>query len=423
MLSSLEEADILRALTELTPSLREIQAGPHRSTRYDLLWRDGRYPPKVVVAKAAELRSGAPFHPSYFSGGNSAGQANHILTRLGFEVEPKEVLGDAIRPLLPLELHGRYGRKDVFALFGIEYDSRQQHLNTGLSPRLTDGGYFIFITLDKEAYEPQLSYADELYADRFVWVTRRGRGEAHPDYVRLRQPGTRVSLFVRNSPGEAFAYLGELDYAAHTEFKEEGSGDLQQSYSWRLRHPLPEDLLAELTFGVKRPRARQRKEAVAGRAGRARKGRRPATLDEYKKAYSYAVGTADRTVIPEHHNYQVRLGNYLGGRGLEAEFERDFIDVAFSAGGWRFIGEIKVTTHLSLPEAFRSALGQIIEYAHLKHETPPGMIMFLDHRPDDRRVALATKYAITVVAEEEGRYLILNPDVAPILLEVFGPRA
>ena len=36
LLSSLEEADILRALEDLTPALPEINAGPHRSIRYDL---------------------------------------------------------------------------------------------------------------------------------------------------------------------------------------------------------------------------------------------------------------------------------------------------------------------------------------------------------------------------------------------------
>lgn len=320
-------------------------------------------------------------------------------------------------PRLTFDLYGRYGRKDAFAYFGIEYNSQQQHLNTGLSPRLPDGGYFIFITLDKEAYEPQLSYEDQLFADRFIWVTRRGRGENHPDYVRLRQPETRVSLFVRAQPKEPFAYLGELDYATHTEFRDEATGDLQQSYTWRLRQPLSDALLVELTFGVERTTKRHR--SALGPAGVTRRGRRPASLDEYKKAYSYAVGAGDRTVIPEHYNYQVRLNKYLEGRGVGAEFETGFIDVTFMAGGQPFIGEIKVTTHLSLPEAFRTAIGQLIEYAHLKFEKPPGMVMFLDHRLDERRVALASKYAITVIVEQQGRYVVLNPEVAPPLRDVF----
>jgi hypothetical protein len=44
-------------------------------------------------------------------------------------------------PVLPLILHGRYGRKDVFATVGIDYSSRRQNLNTGLSPQCPDGGY------------------------------------------------------------------------------------------------------------------------------------------------------------------------------------------------------------------------------------------------------------------------------------------
>jgi hypothetical protein len=418
ILNSLEERDVLRALEELTPVLPEIENGPNRSTRYDLRWQGRSYPPKLVVSKAAELRSGKPFPVSLFSGGNAIGQANRILTDLGFEVVPKENLNSSSPPRLPLELHGHYGRKEAFACFGIEYNPRQQHRNTGLSPRLPDDGYFIFITLNKEAYEPQLSYDDQLYADRFIWVRRRGRGEDHPDYVRLRQPHTRVSLFVRNSPRELFTYLGELEYAAHTEFTDEATSELQQSYSWRLRHPLSDKLLTELTFGSEQPIKQSKPTRSTPKA--ARKGRRPATLDEYKKAYSYAVGATDRTVIPEHHHYQVRLKKYLESCGVDAEFERDFIDVAFSVAGKRFIGEIKVTTHLSLAEAFRSALGQLIEYAHLRHESPPSMIMFLDHRLDERRVELATKFAITVIAEEGGSYVVLNPEVASYLLNIFS---
>ncbi len=108
----------------------------------------------------------------------------------------------------------------MYALDGIAFSSRQQHLLLGLSPRFKDGGYCIFITLNKDDFDPAHNYEDQLFSDRFVWVTRRDRGEDHPDYVRLRQPDCRVSLFARAKVDEDFAYLGELEYAKHRQFHE-----------------------------------------------------------------------------------------------------------------------------------------------------------------------------------------------------------
>ena len=135
-----------------------------------------------------------------------------VLESLGFVIVPKET--NAVR--LPLELFGRYSRKEAFAAVGTQYAPQQQHLNVGLPPQCKDGGYFIFITLNKEELDPAHDYADELFADQFIWVTRRDVTEDHKDYVNLRLPATRVSLFVRTTPGEDFVYAGELAYVGHT---------------------------------------------------------------------------------------------------------------------------------------------------------------------------------------------------------------
>ena len=42
--------------------------------------------------------------------------------------------------------------------------------------------------------------------------------------------------------------------------------------------------------------------------------------------------------------------------------EKDFVDVSFSASRQDFIGEIKVTRYLTLAQAFRAALGQLLDY-------------------------------------------------------------
>jgi len=399
---SLKTSSVERALKSLLPELHRIKAGPHESTKYDLLWKGHRFPPKVVISKAVQLEHGVDLPESEFSGGTHSGQANAILQNLGFEILPKQK--SPVR--LSLELFGRYGRKEGFAAVGVHYDPQQQHLNVGLPPQCKDGGYFIFITLNKEELDPAHNYADQLFADQFIWVTRRDVTEDHKDYVNLRVPGTRVSLFVRTTTGENFVYAGELDYLEHTPFKDPSSGRPQLRYVWRLKNPLPEPLYQELTFGL----PKTSKTAIAGKAvpGKGH-SRAPSSFDELRKAYSYVLGAAERTVIPEHQNYQVRLSQFLKERGVNAEMERNFVDVSFSLGGEDFIGEIKVTRNLTLAQAFRTALGQLLEYGHLLFAEPPRLIMFLDQKPDDRRLQLATNLKIAVILGNDTGFILLNP--------------
>ena len=282
---SLKTSSVERALESLLPELHRIKASPHESTKYDLLWKGHRFPPKVVISKAVKLEHGVELTESEFSGGTHSGQANAILENLGFEIVPKQ--NNTVR--LPLELFSRYGRKEAFAAVGVHYDPQQQHLNVGLPPQCKDGGYFIFITLNKEELDPAHNYADQLFADQFIWVTRRDVTEDHKEYVNLRIPDTRVSLFVRTTPGEDFVYAGELDYLEHTPFKDPSSGRPQLRYVWRLKNPLPEALYQELTFGL--PKAT--KTATAGKAVPGKlHSRAPSSFDELRKAYSYVLSAS-----------------------------------------------------------------------------------------------------------------------------------
>jgi hypothetical protein len=410
----LKRSSVESALEALPPELDQIRAGPHKSTKYDLLWKGHRFPPKVVVTRAVKIEHGVELPESEFSGGTHSGQANAILEGLGFTIIPKEA--GAVQ--LPLELFGRYGRKEAFATVGIQYDPQQQHLNVGLPPQCKDGGYFIFITLNKEELDPAHNYADELFADQFIWVTRRDVTEDHKDYVNLRLPETRVSLFIRSTPREDFVYAGELEYLEHTTFKDPSSGRPQMRDVWRLEHPLPEPLYQELTFGL----PKTSKTAGAGKTAPGKgHSRAPSSFDELRKAYSYVLGTAERTVIPEHQNYQVRLSQFLKDRGVSAEMEKNFVDVSFSVDGESFIGEVKVTRNLTLAQAFRTALGQLLEYGHLLFAEPPHMVMFLDQRPDEKRLRLATVLSIAVVLADDESFVLLNPDGAsPCLTRIFS---
>jgi Domain of unknown function (DUF3427) len=323
--------------------------------------------------------------------------------------------------VLNLQIHGEYGRQAAYQAVGVRYTNRQQNLNIGLSPRNPDGGYPIFITLDKKDLDEAYDYDDELFADRFRWVTRRDRSEDHPDYVRQRDGSTRVSLFVRHSPRDKSVYLGELRYLTHRQFQDERDRHVQQEYVFDLKCPVPEPLVVRLTSGT-RPasKSRPRTKAKRGAAGPLRT-RRPANLDEYKKAFSYALGRLDRTVVPAHQQFQVRLKEFLRRHGIVAHGEHDYVDIRFSAESQDFIGEVKVTSYLTLDGAFRSAIGQLLFYGFMRFTNPPCLVMFLDRVPDEQRIALATRLGIAVVVEHApGSFSLLNPSHSPVLADIFA---
>lgn len=165
-----------------------------------------------------------------------------------------------------------------------------------------------------------------------------------------------------------------------------------------------------------------RRKRIKRQDSRKRTIRRPSSFDEYKRAYQYILDSSDRTIVPAHYNYQVHLKKIMNEHGIECEFEGGFVDVAFTLDGMRFIGEIKVTTSFPLANAFRFALGQLLEYAHLKYKRQPHLIMFLDRPLDAKRLGLATKLRISVVVKERDSYRLLNPSVAPSLEFIFQTK-
>jgi hypothetical protein len=128
-------------------------------------------------------------------------------------------------------------------------------------------------------------------------------------------------------------------------------------------------------------------------------------------------------MVPAHHNYQVRLKHFFDEKGITAEWERDFVDIRFDVDGCSYIGEIKVTTTLRLEEAFRTALGQLLEYDFLRCNNTSRMVMFFDNRLDSRRTELATKLGVSVIFEGKTGYEFLNPESNPGLLMVFSKAA
>jgi len=157
---------------------------------------------------------------------------------------------------------------------------------------------------------------------------------------------------------------------------------------------------------------------------RGARGRGAAQLEQMKKRFSYVIGRGERNVNLFHLKYQMRLEEFLKSKGLAPSFEKDYIDVQFLLGSDHFIGEVKVTNWLSVDEAFRIALGQILDYAHTRRADKPGLIIFLDKNVDDeRRLSLATTLGIAVVVERsKGDYEILNPKVSESLASLFASK-
>lgn len=320
---------------------------------------------------------------------------------------------------LPLPLHAQVTRRDVFALFGIDYDAAKTvYLNTGLSQQLPDGGYFLFITLDKKRLRGGFDYPDQLYDNELIWTTRQDRDENARDYKALRQESTRVSLFVRREDRERFTYLGEVRYKNHSQSLHPISGKIQQRYILDLDVPVPVVVYARLE--PEHSHVAASAKSTSERKGARRQHRKPSTFSETKRAFQYVLGDLERYVNPAHHNYQTRLSRYLANRGVAAEFEKDFVDVRWMQDGKSVIGEVKVTGYLTLDQAFRAALGQLLFYAHVQFDDSPLMVMFLDGQPDDRRLALARRLGVVVIAETTpNAFLFCNGSDVPSLRRLF----
>lgn len=108
---------------------------------------------------------------------------------------------------LNFRLHERYPRREAYVSLGVEFSQQNRNQIKGLSPRLPDGGYFIFVTHDKDNFDPAYDYDDRLFTDLLHCVTRRGVDENGQDYRNLQDRRTRVSLFVSNR--ERVGLLGD----------------------------------------------------------------------------------------------------------------------------------------------------------------------------------------------------------------------
>jgi hypothetical protein len=130
--------------------------------------------------------------------------------------------------------------------------------------------------------------------------------------------------------------------------------------------------------------------------------RKPVDLSSQLSSYEYLVKGGRRVAFRPHKEFQTRLESYLHKAGAsKVVSEMDFIDVSFSVGRQAFIGEVKVTNGFVSPHlAFRAALAQVLDYRFGRvWNNQPRMVIFLDRKVDEARLALAARLEISVVVE------------------------
>ncbi|MCT0247731.1 DUF3427 domain-containing protein [Synechococcus sp. CS-205] len=157
-------------------------------------------------------------------------------------------------PPVPLGLHGRYSRAEVFAAFGLLNDARTFPGQEGVFFDEATRCEVFFITLKKSErlFSPTTRYNDYAISPReFHWESQSNTREASATgqrYIHHRERGSRVLLFVReeNKRGGVtlpFHCLGFADYVSH-------EGERPMAIRWRLQRAIPAAFYPELAVAV-----------------------------------------------------------------------------------------------------------------------------------------------------------------------------
>jgi superfamily II DNA or RNA helicase/HKD family nuclease len=164
------------------------------------------------------------------------------LTRAGQDAMVSTVagLGD-----VPLMVHARYTRAEIFAAMGISTIDRPKEHREGVYFAADLRTQLMFVTLNKDeaSFASHIQYKDHaLSADLFHWETPNNWRQTTPSMLKCVGVGPGASehrlLFVRERTQGGiegtFRFFGEVDQDGELE------GDRPVAVTWRLRQPLPE---------------------------------------------------------------------------------------------------------------------------------------------------------------------------------------
>jgi hypothetical protein len=167
---------------------------------------------------------------------------NYRLSRVG------TVAVDLSLPFAcPLTLHSLYTRDEILAALGRWTLKARPDMREGVLYLKEISADVFLTTLNKteKDYSPSTMYQDYAINERlFHWQSQSTTSEESPTgrrYVQHAQRGNTVLLFTREhkqTSGQASPYyfLGPADYLSH-------EGSRPMSITWRLRYPMPAQLL------------------------------------------------------------------------------------------------------------------------------------------------------------------------------------
>lgn len=140
-----------------------------------------------------------------------------------------------VRAEWPLYLHRKYTRDEILIAVGYQTLAKAANHREGVLRLKEDGAELLFVTLDKsdKQYSPSTRYEDYAVSrTRFHWQSQSTVREGSATGLRYRNQGAEFLLFVRPRNGDAFTYLGPVQYVSHT-------GSCPMSIYWDLENPMP----------------------------------------------------------------------------------------------------------------------------------------------------------------------------------------
>lgn len=153
-------------------------------------------------------------------------------------------------PDVPLRVHARYTRIEIFAAFGVGTAAKPPDWREGVRfVREAHTDLFVF-TLDKTGgqFSPTTRYKDYAISRELIhWESQstvREDSDTGRRYQNHRSMGSSVMLFARlRNDDRAFWFLGPATYVSHT-------GELPMAITWKLLYPLSGDLFAQFAAAV-----------------------------------------------------------------------------------------------------------------------------------------------------------------------------
>ncbi len=156
----------------------------------------------------------------------------------------------AVLPAVPLRVHARYTRREIFAACNIGTGVALQTWREGVYFARALPADLLAFTLDKTdgQFSPTTRYRDYAISRSLVhWESQSGTRAESETGRRYREHVHRHSfiwLFARlNTSERAFTFLGPATYVSH-------EGELPMGITWRLAHALPGDLFQAFAAAV-----------------------------------------------------------------------------------------------------------------------------------------------------------------------------